>query len=413
VPDLLNADGAVAISAESPRLRLLVAGDLCPINRLEAMLSAGRAAEAFADSLPLFERADLSVVNLESPLTDTPAPIEKCGPNFGVTRRVAAGLAAAGVDIACLANNHIMDQGERGLADTLAALDQAGIRRLGAGTTPQDAEAPLMLEVGGLRLALLNIAEGEFSRSRGGPGAAPLRPVANCRAVTGAAGAADVVLVFLHAGNEQILFPPPWVQRFSRQLIDAGAHAVIAHHPHVPQGIELYGDRPIAYSLGNFLFDWAGHEPETDTSFLLELELAADGVSSVQAHPLRKAPDGGAGLLGGNERHDYIRFLNELSAPLSDDVRMAALWDEQCVWLYEHRYTGHMRKLAPLFQDGDGRRKAELLAYNLFNCEAHREALTHILRLRTEGRLAHVAADRQYLDGLMARLKAMAPSATT
>ena len=413
MPDLLSADGVVAISAEPPRLRLLAAGDLCPIGRLEAMLASGDAAGAFGDSLPLFERADLSVINLESPLTDTPAPIEKCGPNFGVTRRVAAGLAAAGIDVACLANNHIMDQGERGLGDTLAALDEAGIRHLGAAMRPQDAEAPLMLEAGGLRLALLNIAEGEFSRSHGGLGAAPLRPVANCRAVTEAAGAADIVLVFLHTGNEQILFPPPWIQRFCRDLIDAGAHAVIAHHPHVPQGIELYRDRVIAYSLGNFLFDWPGHEPETDTSFLLELELAADGVSSLQVHPLRKTPDGGAGVLGGDERHDYVRFLNELSAPLSDDGRMAALWDEQCVWLYEHRYTGHMRKMAPLFQGGDDRRKAELLAYNMFNCEAHREALTHILRLRTEDRLAHVAADRQYLDGLMARLKAMASSVRT
>ena len=408
MPDLLNTDGTVVIRDEPPRLRLLAAGDLCPIERLEVMLASGDAAGAFGDCLPLFERADLSVINLESPLTDTPAPIDKCGPNFGVSQRVAAGLAAAGIDVACLANNHIMDQGERGLADTLAALDEAGVRHLGAAMTPQNAEAPLMLEAGGLRLVLLNIAEGEFSRSHGGPGAAPLRPVANCRAVTAAAGAADIVLVFLHAGNEQILFPPPWVQRFCRDLIDAGAHAVIAHHPHVPQGIELFRSRPIAYSLGNFLFDWPEHEPETDTSFLLELELSAGGVCGLQVHPIRKATTGGAALLADEERADCLRLLDELSAPLADDARMAALWDEQCVWLYERRYTGHLRKLAPLFQDGDGRRKAELLAYNLFNCEAHRETLTHILRLRTEGRLAPTKPDRQRLEDLVARLKALA-----
>lgn len=409
MPDLLNAEGAVAISAEPPRLRLLAAGDLCPIGRLEEMLGSDHAADAFGDGLPLFERADLSVVNLESPLTDTLSPIAKCGPNFGVARRVAAGLGEAGIDVACLANNHMMDQGERGLADTVAALDEAGIGHLGAGGTPADASAPLALTVAGLNVTLLNIAEGEFSRSRGGPGAAPLDPVANCRAVAQAAYDADLVLVFLHAGNEQILFPPPWVQRFCRELIDAGAHAVIAHHPHVPQGIELYGNRPIAYSLGNFLFDWPEPEPETDTSFLLELELSAGGVCGLQAHPIRKADNGGASMLADQERADYVGLLNELSAPLSDEARMAELWDEQCVLLHEIRYAEKLRRVAGLLDDGgDDRRKTELLAYNLLCCEAHRETLTHILRLRTDGRLRPVATHRQYLDDLMARLKAMA-----
>jgi poly-gamma-glutamate synthesis protein (capsule biosynthesis protein) len=408
---MLDPAGRLELSDEPSRLRLLAAGDLCHINRLDALLAAGDVRAAFGDCLPLFARANLAVVNLESPLCRCESPIVKSGPNFRAAPEIAGALVAAGVDVCCLANNHILDQGPGGLAETLAALDAAGLRHLGAGPDEAAAAAPLVVDVAGRRMALLNFAEGEFCRSRGGPGAAGLDPVANCRAVAEAAGSADLAIVFVHTGHEQTLFPSSEVRRRCREFIDAGAAAVVAHHPHVPQGIEVRHGRPIVYSLGNFLFDWQGHEPETETSFLLELELGRSGVAALAVHPIRKSPVGGAGLLAGAERAACLEFLNELSAPLADESLAARLWEEQARMLLASRYAPLQKRLLSLAGPaGPERRRALVTALNLFQCEAHREAMEHALRLSAVGRLAPDNGLRARLEELMARLKAFAPA---
>jgi hypothetical protein len=263
------------------------------------------------------------------------------------------------------------------------------------------------MEAGGLRLAFLNLAEAEFARSSGGPGAAGLDPVANCRAVAESAERADAVIVFLHAGCEQVLFPSPAMQRRCRELVDAGAAAVIAHHPHVPQGIELWRGRPIAYSLGNFLFDWPEPEPECDSSFLLELSLGRSGVVELAVHPFRKSRSGGAELLAGAERAAYLSFLDELSAPLADPAATARLHDAQCALLWETRYRARLARVAELDSaDPEARSDARLSVYNLFQCEAHVEHLARALELLAAGRLASDLAAREQIEALMDRLKA-------
>ena len=410
---LLDGDGRLRLSSEPPVLRLLAAGDLCPINRLEAPLAAGNVRAVFGDCLPLFSAADLAVINLEAPLCRAQSPISKCGPNFRADPAVAGALKRAGVGLCCLANNHIMDQGPAGLQETLAALDAAGLQRLGAGRSEQEAAQPLGLDLAGRRLALLDFAEGESSRATGGPGAAGLDELANRRAVSEAAARADWTMVFLHAGSEQLPFPSPLMQQRCRGFIDAGAAAVLAHHPHVPQGLELWRGRPIAYSLGNFLFDWPEPEPETDSAFLLEVALAPGAVAGLAVHPFRKSASGGAELLSGAERAAYLALLQDLSAPLGNPARMAALWDEQCRMLWASRYRPRLARFAEIDSPDPGtRQSARHSIYNLLQCEAHREGLARALELLAAGRMACDRAAREEIDGLMTRLKAFSRPAS-
>lgn len=406
----LDKHGRRRLGKGQVRARLLLTGDLCPIGRPREMLAAGRSADAFGRCVGLFGQADAVAVNLESPLCTVDSPINKCGPAFRCRPAIAAAIADVGVTVACMANNHILDQGPAGLSETLAALDAAGIARCGAGMTTADGAGPLLLDLPGGRLALVNIAEGEFSRSSDGPGAAGLDPVANLRAIAEAAGQADWVVAVVHHGNEQVLFPSPRMRQRCRDLIDAGAHAVVCHHPHVVQGIEEYRGRPIAHSLGNFLFDWPDPEPETDASFVLELGLGDGGVVELAAHPVVKTQDGAVDRMATADAGKFVDLLNDLSAPLADDVRMLRLWEQQCVELAEPRYLNKLRRVTRLEECDDRQRHGlQMWAVNMVLCEAHQEALSTIDRLSAEDRLGDDQGSAELLAGLMTRLKSFSP----
>ena len=406
---MFDADGTLKIFGEQPSLRVLFAGDLCPINRLEGMLAGGDLDGAFGSTRPLFERADLTVVNLEAPLCAAEDPIDKLGPNFRADPRIARSLAEAPVHVACLANNHMMDQGAEGLSETLKALDDAGIKHLGACMDQADAALPLRIEAGGIRLALLNFATVEGALPRTGPGAARIGHLAVRRAVAKAAESSDAVIPILHTGKEQVLFPSPGMREFCRELIDAGAIAVVCHHPHVPQGIELHNGRPIVYSLGNFLFDWSETEPETDTAFLLELGLSGAGVSELAVHAITKTEKGGADLMRGRQRSDYLAFIEEISAPLAQDDVFTALWREQCQMLLESWHKPRLARGSMLASEDAGeRRRAQLTFLNLLENDEHGEALRESLLALATGRNRPDPEARQMLEGLMGRLKGFA-----
>ncbi len=408
-PVLRDFGGRQQLGARRPELRAIFTGDLCPIHRVERMLAAGDLAGAFGDTLGLFAAADLAVVNLEAPLCRARSPIAKCGPNFRSDPRVAGALAAAGVDVCCLANNHMMDQGAAGLRGTLAALDAAGLKHVGAGPDQAAAGGPLVVRAGGLRVALLNFAIVEGALRADGPGAARIDVLAARRAAVRAGEGGALVIPVLHAGREEVLFPSPGLRSLCRELVEAGAAAVVCHHPHVPQGIELWRGRPIAYSLGNFLFDWPEPEAHTDSSFLLELGLSRGGVVELAVHPFRKGPSGGAELLEGRERAAWLGFLGDISRPLGDERLMKRLWAEQCRPQLDAWYVRRLERAANLQSTSAAeRRRAEVTILNLMEDLEHGEVVKQALRERTTGgeRVDRVA--RRTLDGLNCRLRALA-----
>jgi poly-gamma-glutamate synthesis protein (capsule biosynthesis protein) len=235
---------------------------------------------------------DIAFVNLEGPLTDAGAPTDTVARVRG-ERWLAAGLAAAGVQVATVANNHAMDFGAAGLLDCVAALGEAGIAAVGGGPDLVSALEPALVQAGGLTFAFLGLTSTLPNGSAAGDrraGLAPVRVISRfvvdpvvidqnpgmapyvetvagaedveraCAAVRRARERADVVVVGIHWG-----VPDGWVPAYQSELadyqrplghalIDAGADAVIGHHPHVLHGIELHRGRPVFHSLGNFLF---------------------------------------------------------------------------------------------------------------------------------------------------------------
>jgi poly-gamma-glutamate capsule biosynthesis protein CapA/YwtB (metallophosphatase superfamily) len=206
---------------------------------------------------------------------------------------LAGELARVGVDVVTLANNHVADYGTVGLVDTLAAVRGAGVRAVGAGRDLGAALEPALVEVGGLRIGFLGLActlPNGCGAAVDRPGVAPLRVLARflvdpvsideqpgmapyvetspmpgdlevvTDAVRRAAARADALVIGIHWGiphgfaaevqGELATYQRP----LAHALVEAGADAVVGHHPHVLHGVELHRGRPVFYSLGNFLF---------------------------------------------------------------------------------------------------------------------------------------------------------------
>jgi poly-gamma-glutamate synthesis protein (capsule biosynthesis protein) len=297
----------------------------------------------------LFAGSDLVIANLDTVLSDQGLPMPKWA-NLRGPRALAQDLKELGIDVAVLANNHAMDYGAGGLLDMMAALREAGVATVGAGADLAEATAPLVVERGGRRIALLAVASTLAIGSEAGPsspGVAPLHVRYSfeideslmaeqpgsvpgmktwvddedlarvCADVRAARDIADVVLVVIHWG-----VPTPWrpsahpvVQEhqplIARSMIDAGASAVIGNHPHELQGIEFHEGRPIAYCLGNFWIDtiaeypWMGHE-----SIALRLGLGGEPQPSVSAR-LLLLDDGGVPRLDQSGR--TLAVLDEIA----------------------------------------------------------------------------------------------------
>ncbi len=202
----------------------------------------GRSWEAaFAGVRLTLAEADLAFANLESPLTSAPQLSD--GYDLRAPPGAVAALVAAGFDLISLANNHALDAGEAGLAETAATLDAAGISGVGWHQTDcimqfANAYPPLTLQI----LA--------FDDST-----APLDVESASLAVTRAAGQADLVFISVHWGSEYQASPSPRQRALASALAGAGADLIIGHGPHVLQRVEWIDQTLVAYSLGNLLFD--------------------------------------------------------------------------------------------------------------------------------------------------------------
>jgi hypothetical protein len=167
-------------------------------------------------------------------------------------------LRQAGVGVVSLANNHVMDYGPSGLAQTMDALSGAGVRFAGAGLDRERACAPAFVTIRGTRVAFLArtgvlVTAPSYAQERS-PGTAFLDPTETVAAIKRCRPNAEVVVLLLHWGLEEYRYPSPSQRKLVKQFARAGADVVLGHHPHVTQGIERIGRTVVAYSLGNFAF---------------------------------------------------------------------------------------------------------------------------------------------------------------
>lgn len=204
------------------------------------------------------QSADITIINLESPFSITADYFVPTGSfTFKTDPQAVAGLVLAGVDMVSLANNHALNQGQTGLKKTFQILNDQGIEYIGAGNNEEEARAEKIITINSQNFSFLAYAYPNDSSvaTSNKAGIANMDVGKMVSDIQKLKMENKVIIVIMHAGTEYTL-KPNWQQvEFAQAAIEAGAEAVIGHHPHWPQAFEFYQDKPIIYSLGNLVFD--------------------------------------------------------------------------------------------------------------------------------------------------------------
>ena len=279
--------------AEPPEITLAFAGDVhfpaedeSVPNRTGQLLA--NPATAFGPIASVLSEADVAMINLETAVTTRGTPEPKTF-HFRAQPAAFEAVRAAGVDLVSLANNHSLDYGREGLADTLAHAAAAGVPVVGAGEHAAAAYAPHIIEVRGVRIGFVALSQvtelwESWRAEDDRPGLAYALDAARALAAVRAAdAAADVVAVLMHWGEEGNECPVPAMTGFAEELAAAGADVIAGSHAHLMLGGGWLGESYVQYGLGNFLW-WRDDRFSNDTG-VLWVRLRGSEIESVELRP--------------------------------------------------------------------------------------------------------------------------------
>ncbi|CAN5252883.1 hypothetical protein BH20ACT5_BH20ACT5_13200 [soil metagenome] len=316
--------GAAPIPGVLPAtVTIAFAGDVHFTGRTAGLLEDP--AGAFGPISDILGAADLTVANLESAITQrgTPAPKQY---HFRAPPVALDAMSVAGIDVVSMANNHAVDYGAEGLADSLAAVAAHELPVVGIGPDAASAYAPAYADVRGTRVAVLAASQvpdhtyRAWTATDETPGIATTRDRDRLHAaVAGAAATADIVVVYLHWGVEDDSCPTPGMRELAEDLAAAGADAIIGTHAHVLLGSGYLPDGTfVSYGMGNFL--WWRPLAHSDQTGVLTLTFEQGQAAASEFAPAlidaagRPQPVTGARAAAQLVEYDALRGCAELSA---------------------------------------------------------------------------------------------------
>jgi poly-gamma-glutamate capsule biosynthesis protein CapA/YwtB (metallophosphatase superfamily) len=292
------------ISPEARPVRIAFAGDVHFEGQLRGLLDDPET--ALAPVAPQLAAADLAVLNLESAV-GTGGTREPKRFTFQAPPTAFEALAAGGVDVVTMANNHAGDFGFDGIAeavDAAAAMAEADppLAVIGIGANAAAAFEPARFDIDGTTVAMLGASAADDDPTADPTGhwaatddragvAMALEPDRLVAAVAGAAAEYDVVVVYLHFGIQGQSCPSEPQAALARAVADAGAPIVVGSHAHRLQGAGLLGDTYVAYGLGNFVWYTQASEATTTTG-VLTLTIDGGAVTEEAWTPARIGSDG-------------------------------------------------------------------------------------------------------------------------
>ena len=268
---------------------MAVTGDVMFARNMPGVLSLD--SSPFAGVSNVTSTVDLLLINFENAATDSEYAVKgdipfKCSPSYVPLARANNNTVAA------LANNHAMDYGIVGMNDTISYLENAGITPIGAGNSEDEAHQAVTKEINGRKITILNymdsnnFVEYPYEMMPYANGSSPgysAYDSEDAQRQIAENNDSDLIVAYLHFGNEYSHAPNDDQVSIAHELIDYGADVVIGSHPHVTQGIEMYNGKPIFYSLGNFIFDQAN--PDTQIAYFVQIDLIG-GTGECTVYPV-------------------------------------------------------------------------------------------------------------------------------
>jgi poly-gamma-glutamate synthesis protein (capsule biosynthesis protein) len=301
-------------------LTLAFAGDVNFAGRTAKLLRDP--ATAFGPITSVLKSADFTALNLETSVTSRGRPQPKTY-HFRTTPLAFTALRDAGVDLVTMANNHVLDYGRIGLADTLAAAQGARFPYVGIGRDAAAAWAPYVTTIRGVKIAIIGVSQvAELApswvatRTRSGEANA-INVGETLAAVRAAKRIAPIVIVFMHWGTEGQACPDANQLALAPKLAAAGASIIIGAHAHILQASGWLGHTFVAYGMGNFL--WWEHSYSTSTGVLkLTLHphsrLTARFMPAVVSKTGRPLPLHGAQARQAVAHYSSLRACSDLTA---------------------------------------------------------------------------------------------------
>lgn len=370
-------------------MKIIFASDLS-LNYVQTAPTESEAQAVFADAKAEFEKADFSFLNLETVFGDRGdyTPLVKSGPSLLCSYDFFRYIDALKPTALGLANNHARDFGDEALSDTLKFLEEKGYPYCGVGMNLDEAYRPHIFEKDGTRVAIYAIAENEpgYAEDDHG-GMAGYNITRVTRALRSSRERGEIPIVFFHGGNEYNPFPSPAKTDLYRHFVDLGAAAVIAMHTHCPQGTEYYNGAPIIYSMGNFFFPWKEKKPPFWYHGYMTLLDVDDSGVKYEIIPYVFDKDYHK-VLKGEERVKFMRYMDYISAPLSDPKKIREYFGAWCVKMGVRGFLPGFA-FEPEMLSGDPRKIARFR--NLLGCEAHNELLTTSARIIYDGNVEKYA----------------------
>ena len=306
---------------DDPTVTLMFSGDVTLADHFEQIV--GKDYQRSFAAMDEYRKADLAMVNLENPLTRATIPMPDKQFNFKSDPESVKVLTEGGVDIVNVANNHTMDFEADGLKETLDTLNTAGIQYVGAGKDLTEARRPKIIDVKGQRLAYLSYWGEEYGAEANKAGVNSIQETRIAEDIRAIREQVDWVIVNFHWGQELADYPADWQMQLGRFTVDQGADVVVGHHPHVLQGAEIYRGRPIAYSLGNFIF---GGNSRTDYDTAVLKVALKDKQMKVEFLPV-EVKGYQPKVVTGDRGQEILNHVNHLSSEFKQPMQPSVVLD--------------------------------------------------------------------------------------
>lgn len=337
------------------KVLLLAVGDVM----VDKHLSTGGIHASFQSILKVFKEGDIIFANLETPLAKSGYPnwpadeLKLC---FRADPTIAEDLKAIGINIVSVANNHALNYGYEALFETLKTLDCYGIKHVGGGKNLKEATSAAKMTIKGHKIGFLGFSCtlpycSEATEYR--PGIAPIhvttayeprhlmhqpgsKPFIRTSAdnndvlflqeqIKSLSDYTDIVVVSVHWGVAFQDELAEYQQPLAHAMINAGADLVLGHHPHTIQGIEVYKQKYIMYSLGNFIFHAHVSDKMSPETLLAKVIIQDKNIAEIEllpviidqeGFPLLAEPDVGSIIL---ERLRRLSYLLHTSIVIQDN----------------------------------------------------------------------------------------------